>query len=226
MAATKLNMLQAFFQRLTPCAGKLPLQVVFVREFSTTDELMIKRRHISKWKNKFPDQVYFEGDLKERCFDAVLDTRMKSKLRRRRTFKGLLDTLVEKERVVVTFGKGKALSRLAELLIDTAKRKDEPGVYTMLQRKELVPRVFEDLLPRYHDQAERYTKVYRLHSESLPFYRSGRLMHRQEGNAVVEFLGNQLPPLLPSEEELKDLTEKHMNKKKMKKDQIQEGTSL
>lgn len=61
MAATKLNMLQAFFQRLTPCAGKLPLQVVFVREFSTTDELMIKRRHISKWKNKFPDQVYFEG---------------------------------------------------------------------------------------------------------------------------------------------------------------------
>jgi len=203
-----------------------PLQTFFSKDFSTNSILNIKRKHISKWKNAWPDQVYFEGDVQERCFDKILDTGLKSKERRRRMFRLLLDRLIDKERVVVTCAKGRALSRLAELLIDTAKRGDEPAVYCMIHRKELIPHVFDELLPRYMNQDRNYTKLYRLHSESLPFRRAARLINREAGNSVVEFIGNDLPPLLPTRDQLETLTLNRMIRKKEDMDQITDGTDL
>lgn len=58
--------------------------------------------------------ILFLVDLEERCFDKVIDVRLKAKLNRRRIFKSLLATLVEKERLVTTVTKGKGVARLAE----------------------------------------------------------------------------------------------------------------
>ena len=54
--------------------------------------------------------------LESACFDKILDVEIKSKERRRRLFKALLDRLVTQERVVVSYVRGKGLARLAELV--------------------------------------------------------------------------------------------------------------
>ena len=67
----------------------MALQLIACRNFSTTENLSIKRKWISKWKNAFPTQVYTEVDLPERCFDKIIDYGPKSKVRRRRMFKSI-----------------------------------------------------------------------------------------------------------------------------------------
>lgn len=54
--------------------------------------------------------------LEESCFDKVVDVKIKSKERRRRLFKLLLDNLVNQERVVVSYKRGIGLARIAELV--------------------------------------------------------------------------------------------------------------
>merc|ERR1712126_54704 len=200
----------------------------FCRNFSITHNLSVKRKWISKWKNAFPTQVYTDVDLEERCFDKIIQYGGKSKLHRHRMFTLLIEDLITKERLVLTVNKGKSLARLAEHMIDMAKQGDEVGVYTLLNRKELVPRVFEDLLPRYLEQDGKYTNLYRIHSESLPYYvrdkhdyknykkdkKKGNLLHRKSGNSVIEFVGNPLPPLLLPQEELERLTLGYFEKKR------------
>ena len=68
--------------------------------------------------------------------------------------------------------------------------------------------------------------MFHLQSEAVPRIRSGRLLHHEKGNAVVELIGNDLPPLLPTEEELEKLTFDYMMKKKKAIDNIRRGTSL
>lgn len=202
-------------------------QQIVSRNFSTADNLLNKRKWISKWKNAFPSQVYTEVELMEdRCFDKILGYKEKSKLRRHRIFKQLLDRLVNEERVLLNPEKGKALARLAEHLIDTAKKGDVNGVYNLMHRKELTPKVFEELLPRYLGQEGKYTNLYRLHSESVQHTFKGRNVHKVNGNAVVEFKGNPLPPLLPPQEELERLTLEHLEKKLAVKKAIAKGFSL
>ena len=73
---------------------------------------------------------------------------------------------------------------------------------SVLQKKELLPKVFNVLLPRYQNMEGTYTKVYRL----PPRKWDGAPM------GVCEFIGNRLPPLEKSEEELKQLGLKYLEK--------------
>ncbi|XP_065645012.1 uncharacterized protein LOC100199826 isoform X2 [Hydra vulgaris] len=218
-AGTIINKNFAFSKIVLP-------SLISCRQISITNPLSKKRRNISKWKNSFPSTVYTEVDLEERCFDNILDTKTKNRFHRRNMFKLLLDRLITHERVVVTYVRGKGLARLTELLFDFAKNGNEPAVYSLMHRKELVPRVFKDLLPRFENLESGYTQMYHLQSEAIPQVRRGRLLHHIKGNAVVELVGNDLPPLLPTEEELQKLTFEYMMKKKESIDNIRRGTCL
>ena len=109
----------------------------------------------------------------------------------------MLTKLIMKERIITTYAQAKAIARLADRMIDVAKEGNEPLLYSWMYRKELIPRVFEDLMPRYDGPTGgKYTQIFRLHSQDK---------YHNHGDAVVEFIGNGLPPLLPTEEELKEM---------------------
>ena len=54
--------------------------------------------------------------LDESCFDKIVGIEIKSKERRRKLLKALLDRLVNQERVVVSYKRGIGLARLTELV--------------------------------------------------------------------------------------------------------------
>ena len=55
--------------------------------------------------------------------------------------------------------------------------------------------MFGHLLPRYEDMVSGYTKVYKIPPRKTDTAKMG----------IVEFVGNELPPLLPSDDELRKL---------------------
>ena len=55
--------------------------------------------------------------------------------------------------------------------------------------------MFGHLLPRYEDKVNGYTKVYKIPPRKTDTAKMG----------IVEFVGNELPPLLPSDDELRKL---------------------
>ena len=59
----------------------------------------------------------------------------------------------------------------------------------------MIPKVFGHLLPRYQNQVNGYTRVYRIPPRKRDMAKMG----------IVEFVGNDLPPLLPSDDELRKL---------------------
>ena len=67
--------------------------------------------------------------------------------------------------------------------------------FSFQKKKDLIPKVFGHLLPRYEDIQGGYTKVYKIPPRKIDSAKMG----------IVEFVGNDLPPLLPSEEELRKL---------------------
>ncbi|CAB4007514.1 39S ribosomal L17, mitochondrial [Paramuricea clavata] len=75
-------------------------------------------------------------------------------------------------------------------MIDLAKQGDEATIYTWINRKEMIPKVFGDLLPRFQHTEDNYTAVYRLPPRKFDSADMG----------VVEFKGNKLPQLLSNEQ--------------------------
>ncbi len=71
------------------------------------------------------------------------------------------------------------------------------------QQKSLIPKVFDVLAPRYETVTEFYTRVYRLPPRAKEKAPMG----------VVEFIGNNLPPLEPPEEELLQLKRNYLLQK-------------
>ena len=90
----------------------------------------------------------------------------------------------------------------------------------------MVPRVFEDLLPLYLSLEKEYTDIYRLHSRSLQSRYMGRNLHKFNGNSVVEFKKNSLPPLLPAAEELYDAMYAAKLQKKQEIESVKSGILL
>ena len=69
-----------------------------------------------------------------------------------------------------------------------------------LQRKALVPKVFDILVPRFSGSTEIYTKVYKIPPNETEKFPMG----------IVEFLNNGLPPLEPTEDELVKLKKEYL----------------
>ncbi|XP_046854098.1 50S ribosomal protein L17-like, partial [Xenia sp. Carnegie-2017] len=154
-------------------------------------------------------QVNMARAYQVRSFDSLLKSRMKNAQMRERIYKNLLTRLVQDERVVTTLAKCKDLSRVAERMIDLAKQNDEATVYTWINKKELLPKVFKDILPRYEHITEKYTAVYRLPPRKFDSAEMG----------VIEFTQNNLPKLV-SEEQKRDNKEDTSISSKWKKERI------
>lgn len=186
----------------------------------------------STWA-KWPEDYFFEADgflMEERNFDEVLGTKVRNHKRRRRIFKGLLGELIDKQRIVVKgAAKGHALARFMSLVIDTAKQGNEPLVYHWLTRKEHVPIVFDELVKRFDGPiGGTYTQVYRIPTQhwkqwdrSKRKYSDDIFSWHMHGDSVVELLGNNLTPLLPSEGELRGHVVEHWRQMKEKEIPVQ-----
>eukprot|EP00794_Sanderia_malayensis_P010969 gene10969-12131_t len=138
-----------------------------------------------------------------RLFEKILKSKFKNADIRRKVYRRLLTELVEKERIETTLPRAQDVSRIANRMIDLAKEKKEPIMYTWLTNKALIPKVFDLLVPRYQSVSEVYTRVYRI----PPRY------HDKAPLGVVEFIGNDLPALEPNEDELVELKKDFLLKK-------------
>ncbi|XP_031566725.1 uncharacterized protein LOC116301750 [Actinia tenebrosa] len=130
-----------------------------------------------------------------RNFEALLKFKIKSPERRKNLYKTLITAFVQHERIETTLSRCQDLSRVAERMIDLAKKGDEATVNSWLMQKELIPKVFGELLPRYEGMTSGYTRVYRIPPRKEDSAKMG----------IVEFIGNDLPQLLPDEDELRKL---------------------
>ncbi|KAK3733933.1 hypothetical protein QZH41_009601, partial [Actinostola sp. cb2023] len=130
-----------------------------------------------------------------RNFEALLKFKIKSPERRKNLYKNLITALVQHERIETTLCRCQDMSRVAERLIDLAKQGDEATINSWLMKKEMVPKVFGELLPRYEAMDSGYTKVYRIPPRKEDSAKMG----------IVEFVGNSLPQLLPDQDELRRL---------------------
>ena len=145
------------------------------------------------------------------------------------------------------------MARLAEYLIENAKISDHLVVEMLVQgernfddaESSKLRKVYEVLLPRYVDQDGKYLDMFQLHWTAMPKYKPirGKLYKKQQqreedpnnphknrilapnahGYCVVEFKGNNLPPILPPQEELEQLTLEHFTKKRDEGRILREG---
>ena len=90
----------------------------------------------------------------------------------------------------------------------------------------MIPKVFDELLPRFAEQDGNYTTVYRVQSEALPRYHFKTLRHRKDGNLVVELNGNSLPPMMPDRAEMEELTKRYFEDQKQQVDAPSQGTHV
>eukprot|EP00043_Microstomoeca_roanoka_P005426 m.55652 g.55652 ORF g.55652 m.55652 type:complete len:151 (-) comp12962_c0_seq2:422-874(-) len=109
---------------------------------------------------------------------------------RRALLRNLTAALVEHDRIRTTLAKAKELRRPAEKLITWAKR-GTPAAHTQIQawlpNQTLVPKVYEDLLPRFESRPGGYTRV----------LKAGFRLGDKAPMAYIEYVDNKLPPLRP-----------------------------
>ncbi|KAK7886873.1 hypothetical protein WMY93_026494 [Mugilogobius chulae] len=111
--------------------------------------------------------------------------------------RNILTGLVRYERIETTLGRADEIRFYAEKLIDYAKKgdTDEKAMKMAnfwLTEKDLVPKLFKVLAPRFESQTNGYTRIARLPTrENLD----------RAKMAVLEYKGNPFPPLYPAKKE-------------------------
>ncbi|XP_061573200.1 39S ribosomal protein L17, mitochondrial [Cololabis saira] len=111
--------------------------------------------------------------------------------------RNLLTGLVRHERIETTVGRADEVQFYAEKLIDYAKKGDTDDkamkmASFWLTEKDLVPKLFKVLAPRFEEHSKGYTRMARLPSrENLD----------RAKMAVLEYKGNPFPPLYPVRKE-------------------------
>ncbi|XP_072316325.1 large ribosomal subunit protein bL17m [Eucyclogobius newberryi] len=111
--------------------------------------------------------------------------------------RNILTGLVRYERIETTLGRADEVRFYAEKLIDYAKKgdTDEKAMKMAsfwLTEKDLVPKLFKVLAPRFETQTNGYTQISRLpNRENLD----------RAKMAVLEYKGNPFPPLYPVKKE-------------------------
>jgi len=193
------------------------------RQFSTSAPNCKKirnKRWYAKWRNKYFDWKTYKGEargmLPEREFDKVLNYKAFDKDTRRNQVVTEFEKLLEKERIVTKYGLARAVTRFTHLVIDVAKENNEPLIYSWLNKKELVPVIFDDLLARYDGPpGGEYARVYRVRDTVYP------LKSYKGQRAVVELIGNNLPPIVAPESDIESSTVaqwKKINEKRLNGD--------
>ncbi|XP_064155308.1 LOW QUALITY PROTEIN: 39S ribosomal protein L17, mitochondrial [Anguilla rostrata] len=114
--------------------------------------------------------------------------------------RNILTGLVRHERIETTRGRADEVRFYAEKLIDYAKKgvTDEKAMKMAtfwLTEKDLVPKLFEVLAPRFENQQKGYTRMARI---------PNRTNLDRAAMAVLEYKGNPYPALLPKRDS--DLT--------------------
>merc|ERR1712136_633044 len=228
--------------KLTPMLTSALLTTT--RNISTTEPNCNKRKWTSKWKRQ-PTQVYTElldpsVIDPHRCFDKVLQKRTRSTSERRadhhhdRPWKGAgpAGGVPDRKREG-----GDDL--VVEALVQGERGYDEDDATGKVRK------VYEVLVPRFAEQDGKYIDIYRLHWTAKPFYNpiAGPMYRKQvqvekdennplnnrylvpnrEGYCVIEFKGNDLPPVLLPDDELEKLTLGHYTKKRDGERQLRTG---
>ncbi|XP_075965837.1 large ribosomal subunit protein bL17m [Anarhichas minor] len=111
--------------------------------------------------------------------------------------RNILTGLVRHERIETTAGRADEVRFYAEKLIDYAKKgdTDEKAMKMAsfwLTEKDLVPKLFKVLAPRFETQSNGYTRMARI---------PNRLNLDRAQMAVLEYKGNPFPPLYPVKKE-------------------------
>lgn len=111
--------------------------------------------------------------------------------------RNILTGLVRHERIETTYGRSDEVRFYAEKLIDYAKRgdTDEKAMKMAsfwLTEKDLIPKLFKVLAPRFETQTNGYTRMARLPNRNN--------LDRAK-MAVLEYKGNPFPPLYPVKKE-------------------------
>ncbi|XP_037532786.1 39S ribosomal protein L17, mitochondrial [Nematolebias whitei] len=111
--------------------------------------------------------------------------------------RNILTGLVRHERIETTTGRADEVQFYAEKLIDYAKKgdTDEKAMKMAsfwLTEKDLVPKLFKVLAPRFQNHSNNYTRMVRIpNRENLD----------RAKMAVLEYKGNPFPPLFPAKKE-------------------------
>uniref|UniRef100_A0A1A8NMA8 Large ribosomal subunit protein bL17m n=2 Tax=Nothobranchius TaxID=28779 RepID=A0A1A8NMA8_9TELE len=111
--------------------------------------------------------------------------------------RNILTGLVRHERIETTYARADEVRFYAEKLIDYAKKgdTDEKAMKMAsfwLTEKDLVPKLFKVLAPRFETQSNGYTRMARIpNRENLD----------KAKMAVLEYKGNPFPPLYPAKKE-------------------------
>ncbi|KAJ8289819.1 hypothetical protein GJAV_G00005690 [Gymnothorax javanicus] len=105
--------------------------------------------------------------------------------------RNILTGLVRHERIETTWGRADEVRFYAEKLIDYAKKgdMDEKSMKMAsfwLTEKDLVPKLFKVLAPRFEDHQRGYTRMFRI---------PNRTNLDRAKMAVLEYKGNPYPPL-------------------------------
>lgn len=111
--------------------------------------------------------------------------------------RNILTGLVRYERIETTLGRADEVRFYAEKLIDYAKKGDtnEKAMKMAsfwLTEKDLVPKLFKVLAPRFETQTNGYTRMARI---------PNRKNLDRSKMAVLEYKGNPFPPLFPVKKE-------------------------
>lgn len=111
--------------------------------------------------------------------------------------RNILTGLVRHERIETTSSRADEVRFYAEKLIDYAKKgdTDEKAMKMAsfwLTEKDLVPKLFKVLAPRFENQPNNYTRMVRIpNRENLD----------RAKMSVLEYKGNPFPPLYPAKQE-------------------------
>ncbi|GAA6220336.1 39S ribosomal protein L17, mitochondrial [Lates japonicus] len=134
--------------------------------------------------------------------------------------RNILTGLVRHERIETTLARADEVRFYAEKLIDYAKKgdTDEKAMKMAsfwLTEKDLVPKLFKVLAPRFETQSSSYTRMARIpNSANLD----------RAKMAVLEYKGNPFPPLYPVKKE-NELTLINQLLKGYREDRAQQLTS-
>eukprot|EP00128_Syssomonas_multiformis_P001741 Colp12_sorted_trinity150504_noHs@4707 len=128
---------------------------------------------------------------------------------RRELLRTMVTQLIKFERITTTLAKAKEMRRFAERMITYAKRKTPGGqqaALSYIKDRELLPKLFEVLGPRYANRQGGYTRVLQLEEGfKYKYMHPGKNLTGERRKvprpnpykqAVIEFVDNPFPPLI------------------------------